>query len=203
MLADELSGRLKDRFLGKSLSSVIKEISLIHPANFKNINTNHSFPELCKLSGVKNKEKLKFELKNFIIFYSKLNLKRNNKEGDFLDTDDFESSEESSGEDEDEDDLIADDVQEEEIKFKDDFDQTVFMSCDGKCLNCLGCVVKILFKFNMHSKAYKRIFKIFKTILLPTQVECERSFSKLKKICVDHLLYCMAGGSKSSQSASA
>lgn len=181
ILVDELVGRIQERFLGKTITSVMKEISQIHPSNFKTMDKNQSFPELCKLARVKNKEKLRNELRNFVQFYNNLKLNRYKEEIDDSISSDMNSLDSSES---DSDIETSDNENEDTESTGSDLNFADSTSCDGKCLNCLGCVLKILNKYNMHSKAYRRLFKIYKAIvLLPsTQVECERSFSKLKYI---------------------
>lgn len=54
----------------------------------------------------------------------------------------------------------------------------------SKCSGCLICCFKLLFKFNMHSVAFTNLYLAYEFILTLsfTQVNCERSFSKLKII---------------------
>ena len=52
------------------------------------------------------------------------------------------------------------------------------------CTNCVFCCSEILRKYNLYAKAYTELFLAY-TFLLTlsiTQVQCERSFSKLKYI---------------------
>lgn len=54
-------------------------------------------------------------------------------------------------------------------------------NCDF-CRNCVRCVYKLLTKFNLYSSAYSNVFMAYAFVLTlsTTQVQCERTFSKLK-----------------------
>lgn len=53
-----------------------------------------------------------------------------------------------------------------------------------KCNSCFKCAFDVIKEYNMYSRVYTELFKVYKYLLtLPaTQVSCERSFSKLKYI---------------------
>ena len=50
--------------------------------------------------------------------------------------------------------------------------------------NCIFCCYQILRKYNLYAKAYTELFLAYKFLLILsiTQVQCERTFSKLKYI---------------------
>jgi len=52
------------------------------------------------------------------------------------------------------------------------------------CKNCILCCYKILWKYNLYAKTYTQLFLayMFLLTLSITQVQCERTFSKLKYI---------------------
>lgn len=52
------------------------------------------------------------------------------------------------------------------------------------CKNCIFCYYQILWKYNLYAKAYTELFLAYKFLLTLsiTQVQCERTFSKLKYI---------------------
>lgn len=184
VLTDQLTSRINERFLNKDITNVMKEISSIHPCNYRKINDKQSFSELCKLSGIKNQQKLKMELKSFSQFYLSLKLNSNEEISEAIE--DLNSTNTDTDSSDPDDSHIESEKETESADGEPDYFESVENnpSCTGKCLNCLGCVLKILQNYYTHSKAYKRLFKLYKAILiLPcTQVECERSFSKLKFI---------------------
>jgi len=52
------------------------------------------------------------------------------------------------------------------------------------CKNCIFCCYQILWKYKLNAKAYTELFLAYKFLLTLsiTQVQCERSFMKLKYI---------------------
>lgn len=52
------------------------------------------------------------------------------------------------------------------------------------CKNCIFCCYQILWKYNLYATAYTELFLAYKFLLTLsiTQVQCERTFSKLKYI---------------------
>jgi len=52
------------------------------------------------------------------------------------------------------------------------------------CKNCIFCCYQILWKYNLYATAYTELFLAYKFLLTlsVTQVQCERTFSKLKYI---------------------
>lgn len=62
-----------------------------------------------------------------------------------------------------------------------------FIKCDkekGKYNSCFKCRVNLIFQYNMYSRLYTELYKVYKyrRILSATQVSCEGSFSNLRSI---------------------
>lgn len=68
---------------------------------------------------------------------------------------------------------------------EDDLDHNGFELCaNDPCRKCSNCILRILANYRLNDRTYDNLYYIYKIIctISVTQVECERSFSKLKLI---------------------
>lgn len=157
---------LENRFSGTN--ELYGEFELFDPRPFINIRQNgiHSngLNKICELLPFIDKHTLIKQLLSFVEFRPKISKTNIN----------------------DVDDIYNQTVQ-EESDFEDYMqNENVEEKCTKlrKCNLCLLYVTNIIYKFNMYSLEYKKLFDVYKFLLtIPlTQVTCERSFSNLKLI---------------------
>lgn len=178
-LIDVLQSKIKERFLNVAEKSILSEIYSVSPENLKKLNNNVKLPNLCALSSIKNESKLKTELMSFHRIYTNLNFESI-----------IENEIDEESEDEIDETMVENTCDDKENNAKNHIDEEYedceekYVTCTGNCKNCFGCILIVLKKFNLFTKVYKRVFKLYKAILIlpSTQVHCERSFSKLKII---------------------
>ncbi|KAL4084660.1 hypothetical protein QTP88_027587 [Uroleucon formosanum] len=152
----------------------MKSLAYLDPKRFVDINRgillidgdNHLLKRLTNLANV-NHEKLIIELKDFAASFESLYLTINadlKKEKLYEVKKLSENDEDQKNQDE-----------------EDDFNSS---NSENECKYCLPCVFRLLHKYNFHSSAYTNLYLTYKLILTLacTQVNCERSFSKLKII---------------------
>ncbi|KAL4113868.1 hypothetical protein QTP88_017426 [Uroleucon formosanum] len=171
-IMDQIKSTIQRRF--SKCEDLMKSLAYLDPKRFVDINRgillidgdNHLLKRLTNLANV-NHEKLIIELKDFAASFESLYLTINadlKKEKLYEVKKLSENDEDQKNQDE-----------------EDDFNSS---NSENECKYCLPCVFRLLHKYNFHSSAYTNLYLTYKLILTLacTQVNCERSFSKLKII---------------------
>ncbi|KAL4154036.1 hypothetical protein QTP88_001869 [Uroleucon formosanum] len=169
---DQIKSTIQRRF--SKCEDLMKSLAYLDPKRFVDINRgillidgdNHLLKRLTNLANV-NHEKLIIELKDFAASFESLYLTINadlKKEKLYEVKKLSENDEDQKNQDE-----------------EDDFNSS---NSENECKYCLPCVFRLLHKYNFHSSTYTNLYLTYKLILTLacTQVNCERSFSKLKII---------------------
>ncbi|CAI6371596.1 unnamed protein product [Macrosiphum euphorbiae] len=183
VIIDQILSSLNQRVSNNS--NLIADIQYLIPKNFNLIENmpNDALTHIADLINIK-KEDLKMELQNFSIIYPNLTtsvLERTKyiyKNSTTNINNSEKSSDESSAEVSDGENMISDVFCNTNKCKLSEFDEIHSKQ------SCLICVYKILYSLNMHVSAYSNLctaYEYFLTLSV-TEVNCERTFSKLKII---------------------
>ncbi|KAF0742362.1 zinc finger MYM-type protein 1-like [Aphis craccivora] len=193
-IIDQLNMSLNERF--SSNIDLITDAQILHPSSFDENLKNFPKNGLLKIANLVNipHNTLVEELVAFSKIYPSLNgtlSQRAEEIYDNMHNNEYNLIDDDSIDEEDEEDDTAPNATMDNLDVDDGLNYKFNMhkkkSATGKqskCSGCLICCFKLLFKFNMHSVAFTNLYLAYEFILTLsfTEVNCERSFSKLKII---------------------
>nr|XP_047139759.1 uncharacterized protein LOC124815281 [Hydra vulgaris] len=166
-IVDHINNSLNERFTDNN--QLIADVQYLIPKNFKQIEQmpNTALKHLANLAYLDHIQ-LCLELNNFSKMYPKLKMSTTERTKQIYRQFDTDSDENS-------------DNDEENMNYDAAF------SCNNKnskhdTNNCLQCVYKLVYNLNMHISPYTQLcasYEFFLTLSV-TEVNCERTFSKLK-----------------------
>lgn len=161
VIIDTTTQTLTSRFSSAQNEEVVCEMSLFLPTKFKDLlNEKINLPFLSRVLKVESNVLIE-ELKHFSKHFA--SLLKVDTTYDMIET------------------LVLSDIDEE----VDDSDEESATRCSitkKPCNKCLKCCFLLLSKLNLHISTYSNLYRAYEYfITLPcTQVECERTFSKLR-----------------------
>ncbi|XP_065685148.1 uncharacterized protein LOC136097095 [Hydra vulgaris] len=168
-IVDHINNSLNERFTDNN--QLIADVQYLIPKNFKQIEQtpNTALKHLANLANLDHIQ-LCLELNNFSKMYPKLKMSTTERTKQIYRQFDTDSDENT-------------DNDEENMNYDAAF------SCNNKnsihdTNNCLQCVYKLVYNLNMHVSAYTQLcasYEFFLTLSV-TEVNCERTFSKLKLV---------------------
>ena len=163
-IMDRVTQNLNERFLNHE--KIYKDFACFDPRRFNELKQagipSSATSKVCELLGDRvNRELLRTQLESFVGSYQRLAMSL---------PEEFE--------------ILANGEESEDDGDEEKNDVSTCKENSKTCKACFTCAYKVLHQYSLNSTAYSELYTVYHFLLTLaiTQVECERSFSKLKLI---------------------